>query len=68
MQLPSENAIAATMMSICCMGRPIPRSSAATRPYWNAAFTSNGQTFHALRAVCTLADRAHANYLARLHR
>jgi hypothetical protein len=32
MQLPRENAIAAIMMSICCIGRTIRRMFAFTRP------------------------------------
>ena len=53
-QLPNEHAMAAIMMSICCMGRPMRLSSAARRPYSNAALSSNGQTFQADRAVRSL--------------
>ena len=34
-QLPNEHAMAAIMMSTCCMGRPMRLSSAAWRPYSN---------------------------------
>lgn len=43
MQSESVRAMAPICMSICCMGRPMRFSSAATRPYSSAARRSNGQ-------------------------
>ena len=50
-QFPSARAMAAIIMSICCIGRPIRRSSAAMRPYSAAASSVNGQTVSVRRAT-----------------
>lgn len=43
-QLPGVIAMAAIIMSFGPMGRPIRRSSAAIRPYSNAAASMTGQS------------------------
>jgi len=42
-QFPSDRAMAARRISAVCIGRPIRRSSAASRPCSSAAARSNGQ-------------------------